>query len=156
VREIIPESPFWPSEYTYKSVPPKITSLGEPARSRQIGGGVGRMALPVNISQEREDPILRESARIGLKIALPAAKITGVELQRPEKTLLQQAKGHAVRDALAELYADPGWQGLEKEDQLAEAKSAVLSARKAVADQARQLRENQEPWTLESLNPFAP
>jgi len=126
------------------------------AMSQQVGGGAGRMALPVNITTIHQDPILQKSREIGLKIALPAAKLTGQQLSRDEQTMLQQAKGHAVRDALAELYADPGWQALEKEDQLAEAKSAVLSARKAVGDQARALKDDKTRWTLENLNPNAP
>jgi len=155
VKEVIPQGP-WSPEDTYKSVQPKISSLGEPAKRQQIFGGAGRMALPMNISTIHDDPVLRESARIGLKIALPSAKLTGQELSKPEQTTLQQAKGHAVRDALTELYADPGWKGLDPEDQLAEAKSAVLSARKAVADQARILKEDKTPWTLDNLNPNAP
>src|SRR5215813_5285164 len=156
VKEVIPETPLTPSGYSYKSVQPKITALGEPARSQQVGGGVGRMALPVNITTIHDDPVLRESARIGLKINLPSAKLTGQELSKEETTTLQQAKGYAVRDALKELYADPGWKELDPEDQLAEAKSAVSSARKAVADQARMLKEDKTPWTLENLNPNAP
>src|SRR5262249_23620093 len=93
VKEVIPQGP-WSPEYTYKSVPPKISALGEPAQSHQIGGGLGRAGLPINISTITPDPVLRESARIGLKINLPSAKITGQELSTQEQTTLQQAKGH--------------------------------------------------------------
>ena len=113
------------------NVPPSLTPMGE--ERTQGATGLGRYVVPGRYDIERDEPTLAALREAGVGIpAQPRAVNVGrgwsIDLTEDERAQLQQARGAAIRDQVAQTMALPIWQQATRTDRNAMLRRAVSNA----------------------------
>ena len=99
------------------------------------GGPVKRMADPFNVSPLKDDPVLAELGRLGVRVGFPNDRLTGLELSRDQRRQVQIVKGQAGYTVLERLIASTRYQRLSDERK-AEAIEKALDRTRGAANKA--------------------
>lgn len=119
------------------SVPARQDRFGQDVRRE--GGPLRRAADPFNVSTESGDPVLAELGRLGVKMGMPGASITGVDLSRDQERSLVQMKGSTAYQAIQRLLDLPGYQALDGPSRAAVVERVIEQARGQVQTSARKM-----------------
>lgn len=128
-------------------LPARIDALGDPVEGRFMG--IDADAVGDNI-----DPVKAQLADLGIDLTqLQRADPSGFKLNSEELSELRRLRGHeatnsdglTMREALADLFADPAFKGLRTRDQKHDAVSEVMSG---FNESARALFEERNPAYL--------
>lgn len=97
-----------------QALPKRRDIFGEPVKRSRLD-----IVSPVAIKEAKDEPILRESERLGVPVTTPSQTINGIKLDNREYDTYQRIQGKLLKKVMTQLIESPEYQGLpesKKED----------------------------------------